>query len=127
MNPRVQAAAQGSLRVLEEAPADLRSTSGLAGHQLCDLQLLISPLWASVTCTLYPPCPGNLLKIGIPRGARVAQLVKRLSLAQVMIPESWDRALHPAPCLVESLLLPLPLPAAPPACALSLYIHQINK
>uniref|UniRef100_A0A452RZK8 C2H2-type domain-containing protein n=1 Tax=Ursus americanus TaxID=9643 RepID=A0A452RZK8_URSAM len=36
-----------------------------------------------------------------------------------MVPGSWDRAPHPAPCLAGSLLLPLPLPAASPACALS--------
>ena len=43
-------------------------------------------------------------------GAWVAQSVKCLLLAQVMIPRSWDLA----PCLasfsVESLLLPIPLP-----------------
>uniref|UniRef100_A0A452UL70 Disco interacting protein 2 homolog C n=1 Tax=Ursus maritimus TaxID=29073 RepID=A0A452UL70_URSMA len=37
-----------------------------------------------------------------------------------MIPGSWDRVPHRAPCSVGSLLLPLPLPAAPPTCALSL-------
>ena len=49
---RVQATAQSSLRVL----ADLRSTSGFAGRQLCDLQLVVSLLWASVTAL------GSLLK-----------------------------------------------------------------
>ena len=44
------------------------------------------------------------------RGAWVAQAVKRLPSAQVMIPGSWDRAPHGAPCLAGSLLLPLPLP-----------------
>jgi len=41
---------------------------------------------------------------------------KPLSLAQVMIPESWDRAPHRAPCSAGSLAgsLLLPLPAAPP-------------
>jgi len=43
------------------------------------------------------------------RDAWVAQSVKHLPLAQVMIPGSWDGALHPAPCSAESLLLPLPL------------------
>ena len=46
----------------------------------------------------------------------VAQSVKRLPSAQVTIP--WDQALYWAPCSVGSLLLPLPLPAAPLACAL---------
>lgn len=49
LNPGVQAAAWSSFRVLEQAWANLRSTSGFAGHQLCDYQLVVSPLWASVT------------------------------------------------------------------------------
>ena len=56
------------------------------------------------------------------RDTWVAQLVKYLPLAQVMIPGSWDGVPHWAPCSVRSLLLPLP--ATPPACALSLC--QIN-
>ena len=51
------------------------------------------------------------------RDAWVAQSSGHLPLAHVMIPGSWDGALHQAPCSVESLLLPLPLPATPPACA----------
>ena len=44
--------------------------------------------------------------------AWVAQLVKHLPSAQVMIPRSWNQALGRAPCSVGSLLLPLlfPLP-----------------
>jgi len=64
------------------------------------------------------------------RGAWVAQMVKHLPLARVMIPESWDRAPHWAPCSTGSLLLPLPLPAASPACTLSLcqkYIKSLKK
>ena len=59
----------------------------------------------------------------------MAQLVKHLPLAQVMIPGSYNRALCWAPCSLESLLLPFPLPAAPLACALSLSLTlcQINK
>lgn len=57
LKPRVQAAAQGGLRVLEEALAHLRSTSGFAGH----LQLVFAPLWASATRTLPPP-PRELIK-----------------------------------------------------------------
>ena len=46
--------------------------------------------------------------------------MKRLPLAQVMILGSWDRALHWAPGSAGSLLVLLPLPAAPPTCVLSL-------
>ena len=40
----------------------------------------------------------------------MAQLVECLLSTQVMIPESWDRALRQAPRSAWSLLLPLPLP-----------------
>ncbi|XP_034866328.1 membrane cofactor protein-like isoform X10 [Mirounga angustirostris] len=50
----------------------------------------------------------------------VAQSVKRLPSAQLMIPGSWDRVPHQALCLAGSLLLLLPLPATHPACVLSL-------
>ena len=53
-------------------------------------------------------------------GTWVAQLVKHLPLAQVMIPGSWDQALHPAPFSAGSLLLPFPLPAALPTYGFSL-------
>ena len=43
-------------------------------------------------------------------GTWVAQLVKHLPSAQVMILGSQDQALCWAPCSMESLLLPLPLP-----------------
>ena len=54
-------------------------------------------------------------QIAMFRSSWVAQLVKHLPLAQVMIPGSWDRVLHQVLCSVGSLLLPLP--AAPPGCA----------
>ena len=41
------------------------------------------------------------------RGTWVPQLVKLLSLAQVMIPGSWDQAPRLDLCSVGSLLLPL--------------------
>ena len=56
------------------------------------------------------------------RGAWVAQSVKCLPLAQVMISRSWDQAFHWAPCSAKglSLLLPLLLPLTLlPACALT--------
>ena len=49
-----------------------------------------------------------ILKMFIMGGAWVVQSVKHLPLAQVMIPRSWDRVPHQAPCSVESLLLPPP-------------------
>ena len=45
------------------------------------------------------------------QGTWVAQPVKRLPSAQVMTLGSWGRTQHRAPCLVGSLLHPLPLPA----------------
>ena len=53
------------------------------------------------------------------KGTQMAQSVKRLPLAQVMILESWDWALLWAPYLAGSLL-PLPLPQA-------LSLKYINK
>ena len=58
-------------------------------------------------------------------GTWVAQSVKYLPLSWLMIPGSWDQVPHRAPCSAGSLSLPLHLPAAPPACSLSL--SQINK
>ena len=57
-------------------------------------------------------------------GTWVAQVVKHLPSAQVMILGSWDRAPHHAPCSAGSLLSTLPLPL-PPAHALAL--SEINK
>ena len=55
------------------------------------------------------------------RGAWVAQWVKPLPSAQVMISGSWDRVPHRAPCSAGSLLPPLlSLPASLPTCDLSL-------
>jgi len=51
-------------------------------------------------------------------GVWLAQSVKRLPSAQVMIPGSRDRAPRQTPCSAGSLLLPLLV--APPAYALSL-------
>ena len=59
-------------------------------------------------------------------GAWGAQLVKHLPSTQVMIPGSWDRALHWALHSAGSLLLPLPL-APPPAHPLSNKIFKKRK
>ena len=61
--------------------------------------------------------------VGVPGWLSIAQLVKHLPLVQVMIPGFWDRVVHWALHSAGSLLLPLPLPAASPACSLS----QVNK
>ena len=49
-------------------------------------------------------------KDGLFMGRLGGSVAKRLPLAQVTIPGSWDRALRRAPCSAGSLLLPLPLP-----------------
>ena len=59
------------------------------------------------------------LKNVVGLGHLVAQSVKCLPSAQVMISESWGRALRWAPCSAGSLLLPLPLP-------LSLLMHVLS-
>ena len=59
------------------------------------------------------------------RGTWVAQSVKRLPLAQVMIPGSWDPGPHWAPCSSRNLLLPLSLLLLLLVC--SLFLCQINK
>jgi len=53
---------------------------------------------------------GAVIKIVRRMGSLGGSVVEPLSLAQVMIPGSWDRVPHRAPCLAESLLLPVPLP-----------------
>ena len=57
----------------------------------------------------------------------MAQLVKPLPSAQVMIPGSWDQVPHRAPCSAGSLLLSLPLPASLPACVYSLSLSLSGK
>ena len=57
-------------------------------------------------------------------GTWVAQLVRHLPSAWVMIPESWDQTPHQAPCSVGSL--PLPILLLPPH-TLSLARSLTNK
>ena len=58
-------------------------------------------------------------------GTWVAQLVKHLPLAQVMISRSWDGGLHWTCCSVGSLLLSLPLLL--PLLVLSQSLSLLNK
>jgi len=58
----------------------------------------------------------------------VAQSVKRLPSAQVMIPGSRDRVPHRAPRSEGSPLLPLPLPLPLPVLSLSVKLtNKISK
>ena len=57
----------------------------------------------------------------------MAQPVKHLLLAQVMILGSWDPVPSKASCLAENLLLPLPLLLPLLVLSLSLSNKQINK
>ena len=59
-------------------------------------------------------------KNGFRRDTWVAQSVKHLPSAQVMISGSWDGVPHRAPCSAESLLLSLPLLLPPLVLSLSL-------
>ena len=60
-------------------------------------------------------------------GTWVAQSVKHLPLAQVMIPGSWDPALHQAPLLLP-LLLPLPfLPTHVSSLSFMLSLKEIKS
>ena len=78
------------------------------------IQLLLLGLSSSPTLNIEIALK-NLLKIMV-RGTWVAQLVKHMPSAQVMISGSWDQALHWAQCSMGSLLLLLPL------CSLSLFL-----
>ena len=57
----------------------------------------------------------------------VAQSVKRLPSAQVMILGSWGPVPHLAPCSVGSLLLPPPLSLPLLMLSLPFSLSQINK
>jgi len=70
-------------------------------------------------------------KKGKVRDAWVAQSVKHLPLAQVMISGSWDQALSPATLLSRESVSPSPLShcPSPRSCmhSLSFFLSQINK
>ena len=70
------------------------------------------------------PAP-QFIKNSVKRDTWVAQLVKCLPSAQVMIPGSWDQVPHWAPCSVGSLLLPLLLPTPSHSLSLSLFLKKI--
>ena len=77
-----------------------------------------------IFCCIFEVLFEILLFLELPlRGAWVAQLVKHLPWAQVIVPESWDPALHWAPCSAGSLLLPLPLQL--PLLILSLSLSHV--
>ena len=81
---------------------------------------MASPLGDSEAC-LHSRTSALTLQDHTYRGTWVAQSVE--PLAQVMMPGSWDRAPHQAPCSVGSLFLPFFLLIV----SLSLYLSQINK
>jgi len=72
----------------------------------------------------FPGHPEVWLKNMVYMGAWVAQLVKRLPSARVMILESRDRVPYRAPCSAGGLLLPLPSSLS---CSLSLILSLANK
>ena len=67
----------------------------------------------------------RLYKMQVP-GAWVAQAVKHLPLAWVMISGSWDQVLHRAPCSEGRPLLPLPLPLCLLVLSHELFLKQIK-
>jgi len=87
-----------------------------------------TPKWGVCVCVCVVLILFTLEK-SIHRNEREGRLggsvVERLPSAQVMVPGSWDRAPHRAPCSAGSLLLPLPLLL--PLLMLSLSLSQINK
>ena len=60
------------------------------------------------------------------RGTWVAQSVKHLPLAQVMISGSWDGAPCQGPCSVGSLFLPLSLLLHPPFLIMHLLVFSLS-
>nr|XP_045726523.2 acyl-coenzyme A thioesterase 9, mitochondrial-like [Mirounga angustirostris] len=82
-------------------------------------------IYLSINRQVYSsPLLENELKVHF-MGHLGGSVVKRLPLAQVVIPGSWDRAPHWAPCSMGSLLLPLPLPLL--VFPLSLCLSLSNK
>ena len=61
------------------------------------------------------------------RGAWVAQLVKHLPTAQVMISGSWDPVPGQAFCSAGTLLLPLPLLSLPLSLINKLFVKKTGK
>ena len=69
----------------------------------------------------------NPIKIGQKWGTCVAQPVKHLPSAQVMIPGSWDLVLHQASLLSKESASPSPLLLFSLSLSLSLSCSQVNK
>ena len=67
------------------------------------------------------PKTTGLINRCLTRSAWVALWVGHLPLAQVIIPGTWDQALHGAPCSSGSLLLPLPWPLHPT------HVHTLSQ
>ena len=78
-------------------------------HQSCGSNVLQPVSFISCPLQLFKTI-GILFQIQVYWGPWVAQSVKHLPFAQVMISWSWDGALCWAPCSTGSLLLPLTVP-----------------
>ena len=90
------------------------STLGLHLHNSLGISFVVAiwlqELQASHLHTSIPSKNGKeKVRKRVSWSAWVAQWVKHLPLALVMIPGSWDPAPCPSPCSVRSLLLTLPL------------------
>ena len=84
------------------------------GPSTCGVKMVLIHPGAN---NIYQGHPSDLQSCSVTHQHLVAPGWFSLPLAQVMISGFWDPARVGAPCSSRSLLLPLPLPAAPPACA----------
>ena len=101
-------------------------------------QNLCLPWWHCNADLLLDRHRGSLCHLGIHcclcaeikvalRGAWVAQSIRHLLSAQVMITGSWDQVQSQAPCSGKSLLLPLPLCLCADAHLCTLSLSCLNK
>ena len=96
-----------------------------------DVQCLIDwegDIWVKIWRWWSKPCMYFFVLRFYFWGAWVAQWVKPLPSAQVMIPGSWNGAPHPhlALCSAGNLLPPPPLPASLPTCDLSFSLSNLR-